>query len=174
MFIHLSDVFTSESKRLDTRAELEMTCFDNGLERFEIVERSPVMLSIVHLETGKALLKSNLQLVLRAVCDRCLTDVSVPLTLHTERTLYSPEIAKEAKDDDNQAFVDGYELDVEALAHDMIIGNWPAKILCREDCQGICPICGQNRNVRDCGCDSFVPDPRMAVIQDIFNANAKR
>ena len=78
-----------------------------------------------------------------------------------------------AEDADDQGFVEGYELDVEAFAHDMIIGNWPAKILCKEDCKGICPACGQNLNVRDCGCDSFVPDPRMAVIQDIFNANAE-
>ena len=173
MFIHLSDVFTSEGKRLDAEAELEMTCFDNGLERFEIVEKSPVAVSVVHLEAGKALLKADLQLVLQAACDRCLTEVSVPLTLHAERVVYSPETVEKAEEADDQIFVDEYELDVEALAHDMIIGNWPAKILCREDCQGICPVCGQNRNLRDCGCDSFVPDPRMAVIQDIFNANAE-
>ncbi|MFG6355426.1 MAG: DUF177 domain-containing protein [Acetatifactor sp.] len=170
MFIHLSDVFTSEGKRLDAETELEMTCFDNGLERFEIVEKSPVCVSVEHLETGKALLKANLQLTLRAACDRCLAEVPVTLSLHSERTVYSPEMAESAEDEDDQIFVDGYELDVEALAHDMIIGNWPAKILCREDCKGICPVCGQNRNVRDCGCDTFVPDPRMAVIQDIFNA----
>lgn len=171
MFIHLSDVFTAEGKRLDAEAELEMTCFDNGLERFEIVEKSPVTVSIVHLEAGKALLKADLRLTLRAACDRCLTEVSVPLALRAERLVYSPETAQAAEEDGEQSFVDGYELDVEALAHDMIISNWPAKILCREDCLGICPVCGQNRNVRDCGCDTFVPDPRMAVIQDIFNAN---
>ncbi|MDE5747562.1 MAG: hypothetical protein K2I21_08295, partial [Acetatifactor sp.] len=80
MFIHLSDVFTSEGKRLDAEAELEMTCFDNGLERFEIVEKSPVSVSVVHLEAGKALLKADLQLVPHAACDRSLTEVSVPLT----------------------------------------------------------------------------------------------
>lgn len=171
MYIHLSDVFTSEGKRLDVEAELETTCFDNGLERFEIAEKSPVHVSAEYLEAGKALLKADLQLTLRGACDRCLTEVPVPLALHTERTIHSPETAGDAEEDDDQRYVDGYELDVEALAHDMIVGNWPAKILCREDCRGICPVCGQDRNVRDCGCDTFVPDPRMAVIQDIFNAN---
>lgn len=170
MFIHLSDVFTSEGKQLDTEAELEMTGFDNGMENFEIVEKFPVTLSITHLETGKALVKADMQLTLRAACDRCLEEVPVKLDLHTERVVFSPERRSE-EDDVDQNFVDEYELDVEAFAHDMIIGNWPAKILCREDCKGICPVCGQNLNVRECGCDSFVPDPRMAVIQDIFNAN---
>ena len=170
MFIHLSDIFTSEGKRLDADAELEMTSFDNGLERFEIIEKSPVSMAITHLEAGKILVKADLQLTLQAACDRCLTEVPVQLALQAERIVLSPELIAEAEDADDQSFVDGYELDVEAFAHDIIIGNWPAKILCKEDCKGICPVCGQNLNVRDCGCDSFVPDPRMAVIQDIFNA----
>lgn len=173
MFIHLSDVFTSEGKRLDAEAELEMTSFDNGRERFEITEKSPVSIVVTHLEAGKILVKADLQLTLQTACDRCLTEVPVRLELQAERIVLSPELIAEAEDADDQSFVDGYELDVEALAHDMIIGNWPAKILCKESCKGICPVCGQNLNVRDCGCDSFVPDPRMAVIQDIFNANAE-
>jgi len=170
MFIHLSDVFTSEGKRLDVDAELEATGFDNGRERFEITRSSPVSIVITHLEAGRILVKADLRLTLRAACDRCLAEVPVRLELRTERIVLSPELAADAKEADDQGFVDGYELDVEALAHDMIIGNWPAKILCREDCKGICPVCGQNRNLKDCGCDSFVPDPRMAAIQDIFNA----
>lgn len=169
MFIHLSDVFTSERRQLDVEAHLEMTGFDNGVECFEITEKSPVVLSVTHLETGKALVKADMQFVLKAACDRCLAEVPVKLELHTERVIFSPE-RKTEEDDDDQSFVKDYELDVDAFAHDMMIGNWPAKILCREDCKGICPVCGQNLNVRDCGCDSFVPDPRMAVIQDIFNA----
>ena len=70
-----------------------------------------------------------------------------------------------------QSFMDGWQLDVEAFVYDEILVNWPAKILCKEDCKGICPVCGQNRNLKECGCDTFVPDPRMAAIQDIFNAN---
>lgn len=170
MFIHLSDVFTSEDGRLDVKAELEMTEFDSGKERFAIVESSPVALYVTYVETGKALLQSDMRIILQAVCDRCLTEVPVVLELQDERVIFSPERLAEDEADD-QRFLDGYELDVDAFVHDMIIGNWPAKILCREDCKGICPVCGQNLNVRECGCDSFVPDPRMAVIQDIFNAN---
>ncbi len=69
---------------------------------------------------------------------------------------------------DDQNFMDGFSLDVDALVHDEILMNWPAKILCKDDCKGICPVCGQNLNEGECGCDTFVPDPRMAVIQDIF------
>ena len=48
MFIHLSDVFTSEGKRLDVDAELETKSFDNGRECFEIIQKSPVSIVITH------------------------------------------------------------------------------------------------------------------------------
>lgn len=171
MFIHLSDVFTSEGKQTDAEAELEMTDFDKGTERYPITEKSPVSFTFVNLEPGKVLVKGDLRLTLQAACDRCLTDVPVTMELHAERVVLSPERGTEDEEADDLSFMDGYQLDVEAFVHNEIIGNWPAKILCKSDCRGICPVCGQNRNVRDCGCDSFVPDPRMAVIQDIFNAN---
>ena len=39
---------------------------------------------------------------------------------------------------------------------------------CKEDCKGLCPVCGTNLNEKECGCDRTVADPRMAAIQDIF------
>ena len=67
--------------------------------------------------------------------------------------------------------MEGSCLDTEAFVHNEILVSWPGKILCREDCRGICPVCGRDLNKGDCGCDTFVPDPRMAVIQDIFHAD---
>ena len=62
-----------------------------------------------------------------------------------------------------------HELDVDRLIYDEILVNWPTKVLCKDDCKGICPVCGQNLNQQDCGCDRQVIDPRMAKFQDIFN-----
>ena len=79
------------------------------------------------------------------------------------------EIVEEFDDDMN--FMEGYHLDVDVLVDNEILLNWPMKILCTESCKGICKVCGKNLNDGDCGCDDFVPDPRMAAIKDIFNAN---
>lgn len=169
MFIQLSDVFTYEGKQMNAEAELEMTSFDNGAERFAITEKSPVSFTFTNLEKGKILVKGDMKLTLQAACDRCLTEVPVVLELHAERIVVSPETGTEDEEADDLSFMDGCQLNVETFVYNEIIGNWPAKILCKSGCKGICPVCGQNRNVRDCGCDSFVPDPRMAGIQDIFN-----
>ena len=82
-------------------------------------------------------------------------------------------VVLEAEDEeaDELSLTEDRQFDVETFVHNEILVNWPGKVLCREDCRGICPVCGQDRNREECGCDTFVPDPRMAVIQDIFNKN---
>ena len=70
---------------------------------------------------------------------------------------------------DEQDFMDGTMLDVDKLVYPEVLINLPAKILCKPDCLGLCPVCGANLNQGECGCDRSSPDPRMSVIQDIFN-----
>jgi uncharacterized protein len=43
----------------------------------------------------------------------------------------------------------------------------PMKPLCREDCRGLCPVCGGNRNVTACTCDGREPDPRWAALRTL-------
>ncbi|MCM1113800.1 MAG: DUF177 domain-containing protein [Muribaculum sp.] len=173
MLVNLSDVLTCEGRVMAKEIPLEMTAFSNGTDVFAVQEKSPVALVCTNLGEGEARVEGSCRLVFAAVCDRCLSDVPVVLELSMDVTVLSPD--RTAEDEEAEAegsgYMDGYQLDVEALVHDEIIVNWPVKILCREDCKGVCPVCGQNRNERECGCDTFVPDPRMAVIKDIFDAN---
>ena len=166
MLVNLSDVLTSEGMEIKREVPLETTCYENGKESFDITSSSLVSLTAVNAGEDKAVVRGHVTLSFRGFCDRCLTEVPVALALNFERTILSPETRGEEADD--FGFMDGFSLDVDALVHDEILINWPAKILCKDDCKGLCPVCGQNLNERDCGCDTFVPDPRMAVIQDIF------
>lgn len=169
MLVNLSEVLTAEGRVMTKEIPLEMTSVTNGSETFRIVQKSPVRLTFANIGEGKAQVGGNCSLQFAAVCDRCLADVPVILDLTFDTTVCSPE--EVAEDEDSRKFMEGYQLDVEALVRDEIIVNWPVKILCKEDCKGVCPVCGQNLNERECGCDTFVPDPRMAAIKDIFNAN---
>ena len=171
MLVNLSDVLTSEGRQISMEVPLEMTSFKSRMGKFEITEKSPVDFTFTNLEPEKAKVEGRVKLTFKTSCDRCLTEVPTMLDLNFERIVTSPDVMEEDEDADDLSFMDGYQLDVETFVYNEIIGNWPAKILCKEDCKGLCPVCGQNLNVRDCGCDTFVPDPRMAVIQDIFNAN---
>lgn len=169
MLVNLSDVLTSEGMKMSREVPLDMSCYENGIESFEITSKSPVSFTAENAGEGKAMLKGYVEVSFRGACDRCLAEVPVALELNFERTILAPEVQGEEAED--VGFMDGFSVDVDALVHDEILINWPAKILCGEGCKGICPVCGQNLNERECGCDTFVPDPRMAVIQDIFKKN---
>ncbi len=172
MLINLSDVFTSEGKQLHRCVPLDMQTFASKMGTFDIKSKSDVMLQLSNVESGKALIEGTLDLEFSTNCDRCLTEVTTPMHLTFHRIVTSPELQVEDLDDeDKECFMDGYQLDVETFVYHEILCSWPAKILCKEDCKGLCMKCGQNLNVKECSCDTFVPDPRMAVIQDIFNAN---
>jgi uncharacterized protein len=58
----------------------------------------------------------------------------------------------------------GDQLDLALLARDAVVLELPQVPLCREDCQGLCPYCGANRNEIDCGHDLVPTDPRWAAL----------
>ena len=170
MFMNMTDLFTSEGKeRKEIFAYESDTAFHMGA-KYKILEKSPVEVIFTNIENGKIMMRGSLKLVLEIPCDRCLTVVREPLSIEFERELLSPEVVNQ-EDDDEQDFMVGYELDTEAFVNAEILVNMPVKVLCKPDCKGICKVCGHNLNEGDCGCDTFVPDPRMAAIKDIFNAN---
>ena len=69
---------------------------------------------------------------------------------------------------DESNYIDGYTLDVDKLVYNEVLIGWPTKILCSEDCKGICNVCGQNLNLGTCDCEDTSLDPRMSVIRDVF------
>lgn len=81
-------------------------------------------------------------------CDRCLEDSVLPLKsdLKTVITLESSE--------DESVLVESGRIDLQQTAYDALVLEIPIKILCREDCRGLCPSCGKNLNDGDCGCNN--------------------
>lgn len=170
MLVNLSDVLTSRGKVIQTTVPLELNSLRTRMGDFPIMSKEPVGFVFTNIGEDKARVEGGVKLTFLTRCDRCLTEVPTTLELIFDRIVTSPEVTSE-EDEDSRECMEGYQLDVEAFVYNEILVNWPVKILCQEDCKGVCPVCGQDRNIGDCGCDTFVPDPRMAVIKDIFNAN---
>ncbi len=179
MLINLTDVFTSEGKVKNISVPYEQKSFHYMGSDLPIAGKPDISLTLTNIGTGSVLVEGSIEIVLIIPCDRCLASVDVPLSVTFAQQVLSPEKVDNASGetsddisfDDGQDFMSGYELDTDALINNEILINMPVKVLCADDCKGICPVCGHNLNEGDCGCDRFVPDPRMAAIKDIFNAN---
>jgi uncharacterized protein len=65
--------------------------------------------------------------------------------------------------------LDGFqpEFDIAPYIWEALILHLPERILCREDCKGLCPVCGSDRNERDCGCAPGGADPRLEVLRGL-------
>lgn len=170
MLVNLTELFASEAGRTEKKEiPCEAEVFSNGAETFKILRKTPISFTFTNLAPGKVRVEGEGKIVLLMQCSRCLKDVEQEIELSISTDAVSPEIPLEEADD--QMFMEGYQLNVESLLAGEILMNLPTKVLCRPDCKGICRVCGKDLNLGECGCDTFVPDPRMAAIKDIFNAN---
>lgn len=173
MFINLTDVLISDGETLKVQAEAELDEISVSGEVFRILDKSPVNFTFTNIGKNKAEIDGYVTFTFAMNCDRCLKTVEEKLEIHISREIHVSDLPSDLSDDeeDDQSFMDGCHLNVEDLLNNEIIINWPRKVLCKPDCKGICLQCGKDLNTGTCECDTFVPDPRMAMIKDIFNAN---
>lgn len=108
---------------------------------------------------------ATIETELHTVCDRCACNVvrhlSVPF-VHT----FVPEVSNE-DDADDYIILPDLVLDVDALAEEDLVLNLPSKVLCKDDCKGLCPQCGKNLNDGPCDCKEPV-DPRLAGLLSLL------
>ena len=169
MKVDLTDIKALENREVEKRVPVDLVTFDSKLGKFPITKKEDVALHIRNEENKRLFVQGTTELTIEIPCDRCLEEVKVPVAIHIEREAeLSDGVLVPDPDEETDTFLQGEQLDVDRLIDDEILVNWPTKVLCREDCKGICPKCGQNLNQRDCGCDRQVLDPRMAKFQDVF------
>jgi len=105
----------------------------------------------------------------QAQCDRCLDDVRITLTGQVGIVVQFRDTVPPDMDDPDYRVVlpSDVEIDFTVDLRDAIMLAVPAKILCREDCKGLCPQCGQNWNHGDCDCESAVAAPQWEALRKL-------
>ena len=142
----------------------------DALDREPLLEISPARLSgaVSRIERG-FLLDARCAFEGKLECSRCLAAypfaVDEPFALVlTERPTSPPDMRELERDDLDLSLYEGNEVDVAPIAEERIQMSIPMKPLCREDCRGLCPRCGADRNLGSCGCTTEEPDPRWAAL----------
>ena len=170
MQVDISQVVLKGAGQENVTANFEGETIPYRNFNYPITEKKPFELRLTNDNDQKLEIEAETQLTVSMPCDRCLTAVPVVIAIKIKRSLSLADghiVLNPEENDDS--IVSDHSLDVDRLVYDEVLVNWPAKVLCRESCKGICQICGQNLNEKDCGCNRQVLDPRMAKFQDIFN-----
>lgn len=118
---------------------------------------------------------------LAIACDRCLEPIASDVSGRLQLVLIERGRRRSGKgrdeeteltaDDLNVVEVGEEGLEVEPLVREQIALELPVKPLCREECAGLCPVCGANRNDGACGCEQQDVDPRWAALAALKGRN---
>jgi uncharacterized protein len=145
-------------------------------EEFRVV--APVSLTFdIFKQAQRFRLAGRVQTTLELACCRCLeaftTPVDAPFDLryqpHTENR---GEGELEIEEDDlTTAFYEHDEIDLAQLMREQLYLSLPMKPLCREECRGLCPVCGTNLNRGACACSNVWEDPRLAALRELRDRN---
>lgn len=112
--------------------------------------QSPVqVVGKVFNQAGVVYLEMQILGEMHLICDRCLDAFSYPLNLHIEHLLTK----KPLETYDDFILIENNRLELEELVLSDIQLSLPTKILCREDCKGLCQTCGANLNQTSCSCN---------------------
>lgn len=154
-------------------AKQEVTC-EEALVLADLDFVGPVR---VHLKLGNAgtrlVLHGELQGSVTMPCARCAESCVQPVVAEIDEEFLpagSPEITPEQQhpwSDLNVFDEEDNFIDITEILRQNSLAALPIQPLCREDCRGLCPICGENRNRQSCECKDEPIDPRMQGLLQI-------
>ncbi len=172
MILDLEPVLSNAEKEFVFPVSFEAAALDVPQGHCEVSGPASFPLTAVYRKGKGVCIEGTAVFQTEVPCDRCLTGVPVELNADFSRILAvcDPYLATEG-DDVDHSVVNTHEIDIDALVADELQLQWPPKVLCDPECKGLCPVCGQNLNLAECGCDRFVMDPRMAKFADLFSGN---
>lgn len=121
-------------------------------------------------------LRGEIRATVEAACDRCLRPVTLPLELEFRESLMpfgAETVSKEEtvlqSADLHYSVYEGDEIDVDELVREQVLLALPIRLVCRDDCKGLCPSCGADLNAGPCSCPREEVDPRWAALAALKN-----
>jgi uncharacterized protein len=122
---------------------------------------------------GEIRIRGRLKVDLELACDRCLEPVRHPMDTDFD-LYYRPQpkgpLPHEAALDEGEAEIGYYEnggIQLTEVLREHVLLSLPMHSICAEECAGICPVCGANRNTTDCRCEQQNPDDRWAALREL-------
>ena len=141
-------------------------------ERIQVAEPAAVT-GKVRLSGNEVFVNGHVETRAQVECDRCLKTVELPVSADfsleyiTGAEYESCPAAELTEAEMSVSVFDGKAIDVDEVVKEQILLAVPTRMLCREDCKGICPECGMDRNTGECNCVTNDIDPRWAALKDL-------
>ena len=145
---------------------------DTNEHEFEL-ETAPQVTGRVTRSGMDVRVRGEVRATLKAQCDRCLS--AVPISIETPFDLiYLPDDPGTGQTGEHEvldrdldvATYENEQINLDDLVLEQLELSLPTRVLCREDCQGLCPECGADLNFEQCRCEKPI-DPRWQALADL-------
>lgn len=162
MFIELEPIFNNVGESFSFNCELDLSgCEYGGIYPF----KAPVMVEgVVKNTAGIVGIDMRVKVSYDGLCDRCAESVKREMDYKFSHTLVS---TLNNEENDELMLIEDMHFYLDPLVTEDIFLSLPTKILCSEDCKGLCPRCGANLNTGSCSCKKEI-DPRLAALQELL------
>lgn len=161
--LNLEPLFNNEGMKLDIDREINLS--DVDLYGFKPLCKPCKVTGEISNRAGIVSMNATAQIDYSGICDRCAAEVNKHFTVSMEHTFVT-ELNDESNDD--FILVPNMRIDLDGLATEDVLLSLPTKILCREDCKGICSTCGKNLNEGPCDCKPPI-DPRLQGLLSLLS-----
>ena len=121
---------------------------------------------VVRNTAGVLMMKGAITTCIHGICDRCATEFAREMEIPLDVVLVT-ELADEENEDEWVFPLEGDSADLEDIIRTVVVLNMDTKLLCKEDCKGLCHRCGKNLNDGPCSCQKEL-DPRFAALKQLL------
>jgi len=115
---------------------------------------------------GVLVMKGDITTTIHGTCDRCASDFDRDVLIPLDVVLVT-EMANEENEDEWVFPLEGDSADLDDIVRNVFVLNLDSKLLCKEDCKGLCHRCGKNLNKGPCNCQKEL-DPRFAALKQLL------
>jgi len=172
MFLSIKEMELRKIRFDETFAPGKIDFTEEALEQASPLHAAGTAELLAHSDS-EVRIRGRYTVEMAAECDRCLAHARFPVDEGFD-LFYRPasQIAREEEVsiDESEAEIGFYEGGGLALAdilRERILLALPMQRVCRDGCQGICPVCGRNRNESECGCKTGLADDRWGALRNL-------
>lgn len=145
---------------------------EEGIEDIEFPENFSVTGTVKDM-AGYITLTLEADVPYSTVCSRCLAPIQTNKIILLDKTVVTEQTGIQNEDNDDYIISKDGFIDADDTLIEQILLELPLKHLCKDDCKGLCPKCGADLNITQCGCETKEPDPRFDVLRKLLEDNKK-
>lgn len=146
--------------------------YDQGLSQTTPLEAQGVA-ELLANTLGEIRIRGHLKVGMQTECDRCLEPAKFQIDENfdlfyrpADRAGYEDEVEID-EGESELAFYEGGGIELKDVLREFVLLSLPMQRICREECLGICPVCGRNRNLVNCGCEPKPVDDRWLALKKL-------